>query len=174
VTPKGRSWKLGYLRIVRTEVERFESKIGRSTDTACWTWTGPLTKGGYGLFGLTRTALGQRTKNVYAHRYSYERSKGPIPDGLQIDHLCRNRRCINPDHLEAVTGSVNVRRGEAPQMRRLRRTQCKYGHPFTQENTYRLRTCRYCKTCMREAGARYRTRKRQALEMAAKASGKHG
>lgn len=81
----------------------FWAKV-RKTDT-CWLWFGDRKDTGYGRYKFGR-------KNVAAHRFTYELAKGPIPEGLEIDHLCRVRNCVNPDHLEAVTHLVNVRRSE--------------------------------------------------------------
>lgn len=83
---------------------RFWARVERSD--SCWLWTGSTTKAGYGMFGAGRRGMG----NLYAHRYSYEWAKGPIPAGLHIDHLCRVRNCVNPAHLEAVTQGENNRR----------------------------------------------------------------
>lgn len=86
--------------------DRFEEKVSRPTADACWLWLGTGTKSGYGQLSVD----GQ---HHYAHRVSYELHVGPIPDGLQIDHLCRTRRCVNPRHLEPVTPLVNTRRAMA-------------------------------------------------------------
>jgi hypothetical protein len=82
--------------------ERFRARVEKTP--SCWNWTGFVREDGYGLFGFDG-------RNVYAHRFSYEFHKGPIPAALMIDHLCRNRRCVNPQHLETVTNQENVIRG---------------------------------------------------------------
>lgn len=102
--------------------------------TRCWLWTG-ATRLGYAELSYEGT-------NRSGHRLAYELWRGPIPEGLQIDHLCRNRRCINPWHLEPVTSAVNI--GRSP---RALATHCKYGHEFTPENTRRADGRRYCRTC---------------------------
>lgn len=77
--------------------------------TGCWNWLGPLSKAGYAL-GTVQRSQGGIVRQAVAHRMFYEEAKGPIPEGLVLDHLCRNRRCVNPDHLEPVTQVVNRRR----------------------------------------------------------------
>lgn len=141
-------WKYG-------EVGRRLFSNSIATTSGCLEWAGGLRgKNGYGC-----TSVDNRT--VSTHRLAYELVKGPIPPGLEIDHLCRNRRCMNPDHLEAVTTSVNNRRGLSPSLLSQRqrqhyqsRTHCKWGHPFSPENTllrphhqhaqYTVRICREC------------------------------
>ncbi len=88
-----------------TREERFWAKVDRSGPGGCWLWTAS-TREGYGYFGLGRRDEGM----VDAHRFAYELLVGPIPAGLEIDHLCRVRRCVNPPHLEAVTSAENKRR----------------------------------------------------------------
>ena len=94
---------------------------------------------------------GQMTINgaiIGAHRYAYEQVRGPIPAGLELDHLCRNPSCCNPDHLEPVTPRENKLRGTSPTAENARRTHCRRGHPFTQRNTYRRPDGRrYCRAC---------------------------
>lgn len=100
--------------------ERFWSKVEK-TDK-CWNWTGS------GVRGYGRIRIGNRM--VLAHRWSYENARGPIPSGKVIDHLCRNRACVNPEHLEVVTQSVNTLRGDAPTVNRNHVT-CRNGlHPW--------------------------------------------
>lgn len=128
--------------IYPTLTERFWAKVDGRGEGVCWSWTAALASGGYGLFTV-------HERMVLSHRFAYELLVGPIPDGLHIDHLCRNRRCVNPDHLEPVTCRENVLRGVSNSARNARKTHCPQGHPYDDENTYITpvggRNCRACK-----------------------------
>jgi hypothetical protein len=123
-------------------------------DRGCWNWMRQRNRLGYGL-------MRWRGRKVPVHRVSYEAFVGPIPEGLEIDHLCRNRACCNPEHLEAVTRRTNVLRSGNFIAARASADHCINGHPFAGEN---LRTDkdgeRVCKACNRAAAERYRQRQR--------------
>ncbi len=106
----------------------------------CWIWTGYLNDG-YGRPMLL-------AKRKYLHRVTYEALNGLIPDGLELDHLCRVKKCCNPEHLEAVTHLENVRRGIAG-ARKKAQTHCLRGHEFSDSNTRRYRGKRICRECAR-------------------------
>lgn len=128
--------------------DRFLEKLEPSSDFECWEWKGTVNHG-YG-----RIYVNNPPWSSPAHRVSYELLVGPIPEGLHIDHLCRNTLCVNPDHLEPVTPAENTRRGSAA-----RRTDfCKYGHSF-EDALINPKGHRSCRTCVNERRrARYRKR----------------
>lgn len=122
-----------------TLAERFWAKVNKNGPDGCWQWTaGRLGSTGYGHF-----------EKQPAHRVAYELAIGAIPPGLHIDHLCRNRICVNPDHLEPVTQRENNLRGVGPSALNAVKRVCDYGHPFNVANTYHRpdgnRDCRPCK-----------------------------
>lgn len=137
--------------------DKFLSKVRQGPD--CWEWAGWKERDGYGVQWVT--GVGNRR----AHRIAYELWVGPIPDGLTLDHLCRNRGCVNPAHLEPVTSVENVARGDTPSVRNRAKTHCDHGHEFTPATTYaRAGGKRECKVCVRD---RMRARRaRQRLECA--------
>lgn len=136
--------------------ERLLSKAVINFETGCWEWTASKTGDGYGQLRAEGTMR-------RAHRVAYELIEGPIPEGLQLDHLCRVRHCINPAHLEPVTPVENMRRAPVSvSVINAAKTRCDAGHEFTPENTYlRPKGRRGCRTCNRVAVARYTARQRE-------------
>jgi len=122
-------------------------------DDGCWQWTGATNKGGYG-------SLRWEGRFPYAHRVVYELLVGPIPKGMQLDHLCRNRACVRPDHLEPVTCRENVLRGDGIAANNARKTHCPQGHEYTEENTYVNHGRRFCRMCGRDHFNRWYRRKK--------------
>lgn len=125
---------------------------------ACWPWHGSIAANGYGKLTIKK-------KHLLAHRVAYEHFKGAIPEGLVIDHLCRNKCCVNPDHLEAVQSRENTLRAhDAPATINIWKTVCDHGHPLTDDNVYIRRRGhrveRHCKTCRAEATARWQAKRR--------------
>jgi len=143
--------------VASSALDRFVEKV-TFTDEGCWLWTAALDRGGYGVFRVDG-------RSRLAHRWIYELIVDH-PGELTLDHLCRVRSCVNPDHLEPVTGRVNVLRGVSMVAVQAVATHCPQGHPYDAANTYVIPSTgsRQCKACARatqnERAARYRARKR--------------
>lgn len=118
----------------RDPESRFFSKV--DAEGICWEWTGAITFG-YGRFRDGKSV-------VQAHRWAWKHMVGDVPDDMDLDHLCRNRRCCNPDHLEPVSRKVNLMRGA-----QATKTHCRRGHEYTPENVYINQGKRYCLECFR-------------------------
>jgi hypothetical protein len=140
-------------------VERFWLKVNKEDQSGCWIWTGYLNQDGY---GRTRTPI-RRTRPRYelAHRIAYELLVGPFPEGLETDHLCKRRACVNPAHLEPVTHAENLRRSPNP-----KKSHCPRGHPYSGENLYinpynNAKNCRECHRAFSKEFEKTRIRKRK-------------
>jgi len=138
------------LTMTPEQADRFWAKVAM-VEGGCWTWTASAQPGGYGQFNVSG-------RPERAHRLAYVALVGPIPEGLVLDHLCRNPACVNPEHIEAVTVLENTMRGQMPVVtheRHLTRTTCPRGHHYNESNTARSTNARgyplrYCRTCKRD------------------------
>lgn len=130
--------------------KRFSEKVAKTNQ--CWNWNGFIGRNGYGTIQINK-------KPVLVHRLSYELYIGKIKRGLQIDHLCRNRRCVNPKHLEPVTAKINVLRGIGLAAINSRKSECKRGHKFNSKNTRLYNGQRICRICSYQKVKRWRKEK---------------
>jgi HNH endonuclease len=147
--------------INKKHISRFNLKYEK-TDSGCWNWIGYVNDNGYGIFSINN-------KQYRAHRVSYEIYTSSVPLSLDLDHLCRNRRCVNPNHLEPVTRKVNLMRSETACLsggmstarKKMSNNFCNRGHQYTKENTrirvdHKGRRSRVCRTCRnKRANDRY-------------------
>lgn len=133
---------------------KFWARVDRGSEIDCWPWLAGTRSTGYGSFY-------DGSRNVSAHRWAYELLVGPIPEGMVLDHRCRNRLCVNPAHLDPTTNRENVLRGVGHTAMNARKTHCKHGHEFTPENTYENKGMRYCRACNRINNRASRRRRRE-------------
>lgn len=137
----------------RPLLERLMEKV-RVEPSGCWVWTASKYRDGYGWLH------GGDGRTNRAHRLSYEEHVGPIPDGLHLDHLCRNHACVNPSHLEPVTAKVNILRGVGHAAVNAAKVECVNGHPLDESShkPWASATRRRCPVCHRERMRSYRTK----------------
>ena len=136
--------------------DRFWCHVEPEPNSGCWIWIGALRRKGYGLFRVG-------ARNMGAHRIAYELSREPIPFGLQIDHLCRNTRCVNPGHMEVVTPRENTLRGIGVTAVLAKKTECVRGHRFDEANTrHTPQGTRHCRACGRDRNRARDPRARRA------------
>ena len=143
-----------YIKHPVSAEKRFWAKVDKKGPNECWFWEAGMNDDGYGRFFYKR--VNKKCLIVYAHRFVYELMVGPIPEGLEPDHLCRNPACVNPAHLELVTRRTNTLRGIGPSAQKAQQTHCLRGHPFDLFNTYRNNGRRQCRICGRMLQKRWR------------------
>lgn len=144
------------LQLKEKDAARFWAKVSQGHEGGCWEWTASTSHGGYGMFWLAG-------RDYRAHRIAYEVHVGPIPEDLHLDHLCRNRACVNPEHLEPVTCRENALRGETLAALHASRTHCPQGHPYSGKNLHiGSDGQRRCRACAREHSRRVYYRKKQS------------
>jgi len=125
----------------------------------CWVWTRYLNKG----YGALQVGTLAKTKKVLAYKFSWELVNGPVPEGLELDHLCRNRACVRPSHLEPVTHQLNMLRGDTFASRQVQVTECPQGHPYDEKNTHvKSSGKRKCRACDRDRHREIRAARRAA------------
>ena len=149
------------ITITQRQYNNFLKKINKLGDDECWPWVASLSKGGYGNYAIY--SEGER-KNTTAHRISYLLFVGVIPDGHHIDHLCRNRSCTNPKHLEAVTQKENILRGVGVTARNAQKTHCINGHEFSLDNTIISNVGRSCRECARSLVDKYQKELKEKVQ----------
>ena len=140
---------------MRPVADRFMAFVSPEPNSGCWLWSGAYFKkpnqDGYGMFWMGKTR-----RAAFAHRVSFELHKGPIPNGLVIDHVCRVKGCVNPEHLRAVTHRTNTRENNSSVCTvNAHKTHCKRGHEFTVENTKLVPGGRECVACRRMTRMRH-------------------
>lgn len=126
-------------------LDRFLAFVLPEPTSGCYLWTGGTDSNGYGTFTVEDSK--ERRQRVQAHVFSWESECGPVPDGLELDHLCRTRRCVRRSHLDPVTHTVNVLRGKGLAAHWARRTACPAGHPLAEPYAYIGRNGRVCRIC---------------------------
>jgi hypothetical protein len=129
-----------------------EEKIEYEPNSGCWLWIGARRVREYG-------SIQQGDKSILAHRYVYEQHRGPIPEGKELDHLCRVPSCVNPSHLEPVSHAMNMQRA-------LRKTHCKRGHDLRDSYQYAERRGRACKRCAIDRATTWNKERKRALRQA--------
>ena len=148
--------------IATSAKERFWKYVFPEPMSGCWLWIGPITSGrqsGLKYGSLTELVAG-KSKTRSAHTLSFEIHKGLVPKGLEIDHLCRNTLCVNPEHLESVTHKVNALRGISPSAKNSKKTHCIRGHILEGPHLYITKAgSRACRTCNTLLAREYRKRK---------------
>lgn len=151
----------GIIRRRKPPIERFLSKVHFNTETGCWDWTAAKDSDGYGTFQYSHIL----SDHGHAYKFSYSFFVGQMPKGLQHDHLCRNRGCVNPFHLEPVTCRENLLRGQTSAAANARKTHCIAGHMFSPQNTWvsKQNGSRHCKACLQRRDKERKARNRAAL-----------
>ena len=148
------------LRTLESTIQRFNESVTRGPTRLCWPWKGGLSTKGYGVLNV-------HSRPIPAHRIAWILAGRKLDITLELDHLCRNRACVNPAHLEQVTTKINQDRGNGFSGINARKTHCPRGHPYSDQNTNTVkskgRTWRVCKTCQRERGKRAWIKVRAAL-----------
>lgn len=148
---------------MKPNLDKLLSKVQKGGgDDDCWIWVSHKTPNGYGRVPFNENG---KSKSGIAHKMIFEAVNGPVPDGLQLDHLCRTRDCVNPAHLEIVTARENTIRGVGPTALNAAKTHCKRGHPLIPENLTPRSYKRECKLCEQE-----RMRRKYAAKLAKRAA----